>query len=176
MILSTLESSFIKNSNLLNDQQKSLFSSFLEKFPERQNLKKESEKEKERELSEQIPIMDVCHIFQKIVTLYGISSKIIIIDPNISEEKEEDNILHIPKSYDQEQIKKLIDNRNLRKTVRIYLDPRVSGFGVGDYTIDVPANRDSISIRRLCGLIDHEINVHFLRMMNQKNVLNIKTE
>lgn len=182
LIMNNLESLFKEKSHLLNKEQQDLFTSFLEKIPERSSIEstKEIKEEKEWNITEKVSMMDVCHIFQKIVTLYGMPSKIIIIDEKIQEVKEENNILHIPFSYDQKKIGEVVDELNLRKTVRIYLDPRVSGFWIGDAigsaNIDVPAHRESISIKRLCSLIDHEISTHLLRVLNKKNVFNLKTE
>jgi hypothetical protein len=71
-------------------------------------------------------LIDICHLFQKTLNIYNIPSKIVIIDKNISKEKDENGILYIPFEYDQKAISQAYKTHNINKTFKITLDPRVS--------------------------------------------------
>ncbi len=173
IIMSDLERLFSQNSHKLTKDDQHTFENFLKKFPERNPPKKS--KEQERDLWE-LSLMDICYLFQKVANIYAIPNKIVIIDDTIDKEKEENNILYIPRAYDQQKTKQIYNNHHIDTTVKIIVSPRVAGFGVQRYVIDIPTSRTHISIKRLCELIDHEISTHLIRTINQKNTINIKTE
>lgn len=173
-IINNLSWIFNKNSSFLDKNQKNIFSSFLSKFSNSKTttIKKNNNKTE----SEKISIINVCYLFQKVLDTYDVKNKIVIIDENLQEEKEENNILYIPKNYDQKERTNTIKKYKLEKTVKIILDDNLPNFGVGDYKLDVPGKYKDISIERICQLIDHEISTHLLRMINKNKGINIKTE
>jgi hypothetical protein len=181
MIIKYLQRLYNTNKNNLNEQQIKVFESFLKKSWSKNDEENEWEgiRKEEKIVNSTIKTIskrDVCDVFKKVLDVYGIKNKIIIIKENINWEYEEDEILYIPKEFDQQKRQDIIKDHKLEKVVKIILNKNSSNFSVGDYKIEVPNNDENISIKRVCELIDHEIGIHLPRFLNKDQWINIKTE
>ncbi len=173
IVMTKLDYLFQNNKHKLLPEEQKKFEELLSKFPERNAT---GELQEDKNALGELPLIDICHLFQKILNIYDIPSKIVIIDKNISQEKDENGILYLPFEYDQKALTKAYERHNIKKTFKITLDPRVSWFGIKEYSVDIPTSRDRLSVKRLCQLIDHEITTHLLRTVNKRNTVNLNTE
>lgn len=173
IVMTKLNHLFQDNKYKLTPEEQNKFEQLLAKFPERNTL---NEKLKEKDSLGELPLMDICHLFQKVLSIYNIPSKIVFIDEKISQEKEEEDILYLPFDYDQKALTKAYKDHGINNIFKITLDPRVSWFGIKEYAVNIPTSRDKMSVKRLCELIDHEINTHLLRAHNKRNTVNLTTE
>jgi hypothetical protein len=60
--------------------------------------------------------------------------------------------------------------------MKIIIDPNSTSIAVGENDMKIPAAYKSLSIKRICELMDHEISTHALTNKNNKKTLNIKSD
>jgi hypothetical protein len=88
-----LDSLHKNNLDKLEPEENKIFEDFLQKFPDRNEIKNKESKE---DNSKTIDNIKFYNIFQKVFDIYGIENKLVIIDNTKTEVIEDNNILYVP--------------------------------------------------------------------------------
>lgn len=85
------------------------------------------------------------------------------------------NILHLPLHYSRNQLLSYLKTHQKHKLYRIILDPHKTSISTSLHAIKIPSRYDSLTVKRVCELINHEVMTHFVRSYNNTHTLVIKS-